>query len=75
VNRKRKITLQIYGNGGMDMFPMDFIDFSKATKDQLYVIVYHDQVEMAYKRLAWQRLKKIIESEKEVIRTKLGNIG
>jgi hypothetical protein len=56
------------------MYPMDFIDFSKAT-NQLYVIVYHDQVEMEYKRLAWQRLKKIIQSEKEVIRAKLGNIG
>ncbi|MEW9673490.1 hypothetical protein ABLT31_32280 [Ammoniphilus sp. 3BR4] len=55
------------------MYPMDFIDFSKATKDQLYVIIYHDEVEMEYKRLAWQRLKKIIQSEKEVVPVKQGN--
>jgi hypothetical protein len=55
------------------MFPMDFIDFSKATKDQLYVIVYHDEVEMSYKQLAWRRLKTIIQSEKD--QAKLINIG
>lgn len=52
------------------MYPMDFIDFSKATKNQLYVIVYHDWVEMEYKRLAWQRLKNIIQEEKEAVRAK-----
>jgi hypothetical protein len=56
--------------GGITMYPMDFIDFSKATKDQLYVIVYHDEVEMEYKRLAWQRLKNMIQSEKEAVPSK-----
>lgn len=47
------------------MYPMDFVDFSKATRDQLYVIVYHDAVEMEYKRLAWQRLKMINSHKKK----------